>query len=202
MQWRLQEVQDVRNRPVCRTATRPGLPADVTCSLLQVTYFTKDELLASQHCAVTHQQCGFSYLLPLGFSASPWTQPHLEGSPAGGSNGRDTVRDLRSFKPQHTRPWNTRHDQLQLTQRAAPPDISTSPPPLPCLQNVEELVSEEVWFWSEVVERETQNTMLRFKSPPHRSHTEGSPRQEAILSGHQWWDTELNTDVFCSHCQH
>lgn len=188
----------------CRTATRPGLPVDVTCSLLQVTYFTKDELLASQHCAVTHQQCGFSYLLPLGFSASPRTQPHLEGSPAGGSNGRDTVRDLRSFKPQHTRPCNTPpRPATANTESSTARHLHVSTTAFMCLQKVKELVSEEVWFWSEVVERETQNTMLRFKSPPHRSTLRDLPDrkpfcQDTRLSP-EWRDTELNTDVFCSH---
>ena len=93
-------------------------------------HFTKDELLASQHCAVTHQQCGFSYLLPLGFSASPWTQPRLGGSPAGGSNGRDTVRDLRSFQPQHTQPCTSPPRPATAKTESSTADISTSPPPL------------------------------------------------------------------------
>lgn len=46
---------------------------------------TEDQMLPYKHQLQAAQQRCFSYLLPLGLSASPWTQPRLDGSPAGGS---------------------------------------------------------------------------------------------------------------------
>lgn len=132
---------------------------------------------------MTHQQCGFSYLLPLGLSASPCTQPRLEGSPAGGSKGKDTRTPLVTYdllKPDtHGHFIPPPQESAAITERnTGPRHLSISTTFLLCSQIHRK--SAEVWcdfrvkWWRD---RDVVNTMLRLKSHttakgfPNRSHS-------------------------------
>lgn len=119
------------------------------------------------------QRCRVSYLLPWGFSASPWTQPRLEGSPAGGSKGRDTRTPLVTYEPLqpsdiHCHFKHHRHNSYIRAQHQ--PGISASPPLLLLVHTF----TEEVWFGKGGGERRCSKHHAEVQ---YRSHTTTNPHE-------------------------
>lgn len=137
---------------------------------------------------MTHQHCGFSYLLPLGLAACPCTQPRLEGSPAGGSKGKNTRTPLVTYdllKPDthgHFIPPPPQESAAITEHNTGPWHLSISTTFLLCSQIHRK--SAEVWcdfrvkWWRD---RDVVNTMLRLKTHTTTNPQRRGSQTEAIL---------------------